>query len=92
MEEIIFEKVNTAYEDENGRNVCGCCGSYYVVTPRKVKEIEERLVKYKNENNKLKAEIAGLKGQIEGYKKSIQDNMLTKEERDEQYDNICTKQ
>lgn len=65
MGEIMFEAVNTMYVDENGRSICGCCGSYYVVTPRKVEKIEERLAEYRDENDKLKAEIEKLKKLIE---------------------------
>ena len=30
----MFIKVNVGYEDREGRDVCGGCGSYYVVSPR----------------------------------------------------------
>ena len=36
-----MNKVRTAYQDRDGRDVCGGCGSYYVVTPEEAKAYQE---------------------------------------------------
>lgn len=41
-----MQKVYTAYQDGQGRDVCGCCGSYYVVTPEQASKLEAALDMY----------------------------------------------
>lgn len=35
-----MQKVNTAYQDSDGRDVCADCGSYYCVNPEEAKRLE----------------------------------------------------
>ena len=36
-----FTHVSGSYEDSEKRNVCGCCGSYYVVLPNELEDIQK---------------------------------------------------
>ena len=36
-----FSTPNVGYEDMEGKDVCGCCGTYYVVSPEELAEAKE---------------------------------------------------
>ncbi|KKM70807.1 hypothetical protein LCGC14_1437020 [marine sediment metagenome] len=43
MDILNFPRVHTGYQDREERSVCAGCGSYYVVSPERLKKSQEIL-------------------------------------------------
>ena len=39
-----FLTPNVGYEDEKHRDVCGCCGTYYVISPSELADVKKRVL------------------------------------------------